>query len=462
MNAHGRKTSARLGRLVVLWIFASTVPSLAAAATTETPTWSDVAPILESHCLRCHTPGSVAPMSLRTFGETRPWAKAILRNVTSGAMPPWFADPSVGRFKNDPRLDAAEIDTIARWVEGGALRGQPAAEDGRDGAGASEPAPGSAPSWQLGEPDVIVEMPEAFDIPAEGTIDYVYLRTPIGNDQPKWVRAVEVVAGSRAHVHHIDVMVCREGCPNSGFYAALEPGVPTQPPRAPRRREKPEFDPFGMVDGDETEFYYSFLPGGAPLELPVGHGRLLPPGAEMVLSLHYTANGEPGRDRSRVGLYFLDEPPERRVVSFFLDNWSIWVPAGAPRYEARTRRALARDAELLAVTPHMHFRGSAAELAVQSPGPDSAPTPILSVPDYDFAWQITYQLESPMRLVKGTELQLLTVFDNSADNPYNPDPTVDVGWGLQSWDEMSSAFLEFAVPLDADPESVFEDPPEVP
>ena len=424
------------------------------ASASEAPTWDDVAPILEAHCLRCHMPMSVAPMSLRTFDEARPWAKAIRRNVTGGTMPPWFADPKVGRFKNDPRLSPREIETITRWVDGGAPPGD------RPSMTQAQPPSMDGTSWQLGTPDLVVEMPEAFEIPADGTIDYVYLRTPIGNSEPRWVRAVEVLAGSRAHVHHIDVMVCKRGCPSSPFYAALEAGVPTQPPRAPQRRQKPEFDPFGMVDGDDTEFYYSFLPGGMPRELPEGHGRLLPAGAELVLSLHYTANGEPAQDRSRVGLYFLDEPPQRRVVSFFLDNWSIWVPAGAPRYEARTRRAVARDVELLAITPHMHFRGVAAELAFRPPA--SAARPILSVPAYDFAWQITYELEEPLRLAKGSELQLLNVFDNSADNPYNPDPTVDVAWGLQSWDEMSSAFLEFAVPLDADPDTVFAAPPETP
>lgn len=435
-----------------LWL-AVAVP-LAAAPSTETPTWTDVAPILEAHCLRCHTPGSVAPMSLRTYAEARPWAKAIRRNVEAGSMPPWFADPEVGHFANDPRLSAEEIETIVAWVGAGAAAGE----------GGHSPAPVQAsepmqPTWQLGTPDLVVEMPEAFQIPASGVIDYVYLRTPIGNETPRWVRAVEVLAGSRAHVHHIDVMVCSAGCPNSAFYAALKPGVPTQPPRMPQRRSKPEFDPSGMVDGDDTEFYFSFLPGGAPLELPEGHGRLLPAGAELVLSLHYTANGEPAEDRSRVGLYFLEEPPQRRVVSFFLDNGTIWIPAGASRYEARTHRALARDVELLAVTPHMHFRGAAAELAVQRPEEGAPRERILSVPEYDFAWQITYQLEQPIRLRKGTELQLLTVFDNSADNPYNPDPSADVAWGLQSWDEMSSAFLEFAVPLDADPDTVFAGPP---
>lgn len=456
------KTKVQLEITVLLLVLMAVLamPTAGAGSAKETPTWSDVSPILEAHCLRCHTPGSVAPMSLRSYGEVRPWAKAIRRNVTTGTMPPWFADPEVGRFKNDPRLTEEEIDVIARWVDGGAPPGEASEPDATTAVLSDEHS--SAPTWQLGRPDLIVEMPEAFDIPAEGIIDYVYLRTPMGTTEPRWVRAVEVLAGSRAHVHHIDVMVCAAGCPNSQFYAALEPGVPTQPPRMPQRRQKPEFDSFGMVDGDDTEFYYSFLPGGAPLELPEGHGRLLPAGAELILSLHYTANGEPARDRSRIGLYFLEEPPERRVVSFFLDNWTIWIPAGAPRYEAFTRRALAIDANLLAVTPHMHFRGAAAELALQPVAAEADRRRILSVPDYDFAWQITYQLDPPMHLEKGSELQLTTVFDNSADNPYNPDPTVDVGWGLQSWDEMSSAFLEFAVPLETEPDSVFAAPPDEP
>lgn len=413
----------------------------------QPPVYRDIEPILAKHCHRCHRPGEVAPMSLLSFEEVRPWARSIQRAVRSGAMPPWFADPSIGEFKNDARLSAEEIDTVVGWVDAGAQRG----DRSRD-PDTSPAARHPAPEWRIGTPDMVVSMPEPYSVPATGVVDYVYLRMPTRLSQDRWIQALEVQPGDRSVVHHIDVMVCRPGCTQDATLAALVPGVPTLMPESPISTQ-PEPSAKAWVEGTDIEFLASFLPGGRPLELPEGYARLLPKGAELVLNIHYAPNGEKAEDQSRVGFVF-GKRPQHRVISYFLDNYSLWIPAGAPEYQLSSSARLARPAKLLGITPHMHFRGRAAEVSLSTP--DGGREAVLLVPRYDFNWQITYLLNQPRKLTAGTEIDYLLRWDNSATNPDNPDPSREVPWGRQTRDEMASVFLTLAVPTDVQPAEVFE------
>jgi hypothetical protein len=362
-------------------------------------------------------------------------------------MPPWFADPQVGRFRDEGRLSSSELDTILRWVDAGAPPGESSDRAEAVTVGASS----DAAEWHIGSPDLVVTMPEAFEVPAEGVVEYVYLRMPTGLREDRWIRAIEVQPGERGVVHHIDVLVCAEGCRGEPRLAALEPGVPTILPGSPIT-EQPEASDEAWVEGEEMEFLTSFLPGGSPSTLPDGYARLLPAGAEIVLNVHYAPNGVAVADRSRVGFVF-SEPPERRVISYFLDNYTLWIPAGAASYEIASTARLAQRAELLALTPHMHFRGTGAEIELLDRRGGSEP--LLRVPRYDFDWQLTYVLAEPRVLHPGDALRYVLRYDNSVDNPANPDPQRDVPWGRQTSDEMASVFVTVAVPTGVSPGEVF-------
>lgn len=401
----------------------------------ETVTYSDhVRPILDRHCGSCHREGEVAPMALQTFEQTRPWARSIARETSARRMPPWFADAEPGVFANDSRLSGEEIDVLRRWAEQGALPGSPT-----DG----QAAPASN-GWRLGTPDLVVAMEEPYPVPAEGEIDYVFVLLETGLTSERWLSGIEVLAGERSVIHHIDVMLCGPECLEQ---TPLEVGRPGFLPRT-KITEPPVFRPDAWLDGDGGDFLFSYLPGGQPLKLPNGSARLLPKDSALLLSLHYTTTGEEAFDLSRVGLHFDDEPPEDRVLSLIFDNQTIWIPAGAESYAAASEATFGVDVELLALTPHMHYRGSASEVVATFP--DGRRESLLSVPRYDFNWQITYVFAEPVTLPAGTQVTVHSTFDNSAANPYNPDPTVPVAWGRQSWDEMSSAFLEVSVPRETD------------
>ncbi len=404
----------------------------------------EVLPILERHCVECHRPGEVAPMSLRSWQEARPWAKSIRQAVATRAMPPWFADPTVGEFRNDRRLSDAEIATLVAWVDAGAPKGEDSP--------ASHPLSDPELHWGIGEPDLVVVMPEAYPVPAQGVVDYVNIKIPTGVTEDRWIDAIEVRPGERSVIHHIDVLVCRPGCPEDEDLAALEPGAPAFFPVS-ANTEAPQPTVRAGISGDEVEFLASYLPGGRPQRLPSGHARLLPKGAELVFNIHYTPNGSAVSDQSRVGFRFSPEEPRRRVVSLFLDNYSLWVPAGAEDYSIDTEATLAREATLLSITPHMHSRGVAAEVELSTAGTQA--TPLLRVPRYDFNWQIDYEYVRPIELSEGDRIRYRLRYDNSDRNPDNPDPGRDVPWGRQTVDEMSSLFVTLAVPPSVSPSQVF-------
>jgi hypothetical protein len=385
--------SVRIG--VVLSALLVSVPALA-----QTPTFAkDVAPIFYSKCVECHRPTMFAPMSLVKYDDARPWARSIRNRVATRTMPPWGADPAHGVFKNDPRLSEKEIATILAWVDGGAPKGNDAD---------LPVAPTFVDGWTIGQPDMVFAMKESFAIPATGTIEYQYIRIPMDIAEDKWLAAIEIKPQARAHVHHVIAFTVPAGSEisegavlgagNIGGVTPNKPGV--------------VFDP--------------------------GVGRLLQGKSDLVLQMHYTTNGEATVDKTQVGVRFLKEAPEWQQRGGSVLQPRFVIPAGAPAHEVRGSRVLQADTIITSFTPHMHMRGK--DMTYTAKYPDGRTEVLLSVPKWDFNWQITYQLAEAKRLPKGTEIEVVAHFDNSPQNKFNPDPTKDVRWGDQTWEEMMIGF----------------------
>ncbi len=387
-----------LGAALVVLGLASTASADTALAT---PTFAkDVAPIFYTHCVECHRPTMFAPMSLMTFEEARPWARAVKQRVVAREMPPWGADPAIGAFRNDPRLSDAEIDTIVRWVDGGAPKGRdkdlPRKPEFVDG-------------WTIGKPDVVLKMTDAFEVPASGVIDYQYISIPTNFTEDRWIKAIEISPGSRAHVHHVIAY--------------------TQPAGMSGRRG----GALGRTNIGGT------TPNKPGVVFPDGVARLLRAGHDIVLQMHYTTNGVEATDRTSVAIIFAKEPPKKMVAGGMALNLRLRIPPGDPNHEVTATYTFNEDTVLTSMTPHMHVRGK--DMTYVARYPDGRSETLLSVPKYDFEWQITYQLAEPKVMPKGTKLDVIAHFDNSPANKFNPDPTKEVRWGDQTWEEMMIGFF---------------------
>jgi hypothetical protein len=377
--------------------------ALAVAGTTATPVTftKDVAPILFKSCAECHRPTMFAPMSLMNYEEVRPWARAIKEKVVRRSMPPWHAEGPTGEFKNDPRLSQAEIDTIAAWVDAGAPKG--ADKD-------MPPTPTfRAEGWTIGKPDVVFSMATEYHIPADGTVPYLNFRIPTNLGEDKWIQAYEFRPSNRAQVHHIVASVVP---PNAG--------------------------PGSVAEG--TGSLGNLVPSRPGVALPAGVAKLLPANSDIILQMHYTTNGTPATDRTEVGLIFAKEPPKWQIGSAGVNNLMFVIPPKDPNYEVRTKRKLTEDTLVRAFMPHMHVRGK--DMTILAHYSDGRTQTLLSVPHYDFNWQTTYELKQPEILPKGTEIEVIAHYDNSASNANNPDPLHEVRWGDQTWEEMMIAAIE--------------------
>ncbi|MFN0084740.1 MAG: c-type cytochrome [Blastocatellia bacterium] len=384
---------------------------------------ADVAPIIQKNCQSCHRPGEVAPMSLRSYKEVRPWAKSIREAVTSRAMPPWFADPKHGEFSNDCRLSQQEIDTIAAWVEGGAKEGDP---------GDLRPNPTFAEGWQIGKPDVVLPMTVEYDIPAEGTIPYKYFAVPTHFTEDRYVQFAEIRQGDRAHVHHVIVSV---RYPESGD---LPPAGEINPAALGSIRRNS-----GDRPANSDGRLVGWAPGEAPLVLRAGQAKLIKKGSVLVFQVHYTTNGEPGRDRSSVGLIFSKVPVEKRVITAGAVQSSFVIPAGAANHEVTSEFAFKEDSHIDSLHPHMHMRGKDFKYTLVYP--DGTSKILLSVPRWDFGWQLTYVLKEELFAPKGSKLVCVAHYDNSIHNKFNPDPSKEVRWGDQTWEEMMIGYVDFTL-----------------
>lgn len=374
--------------------------------------YRDVSPILERHCQECHRPGEIAPMPLVSYQETRPWAKAIRDEVRARKMPPWFADRCCGKFGNGRSLSDGEISTLVHWVEAGAPEG-----DKRDAPAAVRWTDG----WNITRPDAVFEIPP-FNVPSSGAIEYQYFAVPTHFTEDKWVEAVEVRPGARKAVHHAVVYI-------------REPGSTWTS---------------GPTKADILQVH---APGTAPEIWPAGMAKLIPAGSDLVFEIHYTPDGKPERDTTKIGVIFAKKPPEKRVLTLQMDRSDFAIPPGDPDYRVSVWGTLPNDALLLGMFPHMHLRGKAFEFMRVLP--DGRPDVMLRVSKYNFYWQLDYKLAAPLPLKKGTRLVWTAWFDNSANNPLNPDPLKEVRYGHQSWDEMMVGFFDVAVDAGVDKNSFF-------
>jgi hypothetical protein len=392
-------------RLVTLAAVTLTVFVSAAAAPTPTFT-KDIAPILYKKCVECHRETGIAPMSLMTYDEARPWARAVKQKVVAREMPPWGADPSIGRFANDPSLKPSEIDAIVAWVDGGAPKGNPAD---------LPPAPKFADGWTIGQPDYIFTMLEPFTVPADGTLPYLYVTVPTNLKQDVWVRGVELKPTDRRVVHHI--------------ISTLVEGNGKAPDPKPRLTREP-----GRRDIGGT--FSNYVPGRLYGSYEEGVARKIPAGSDIVLQMHYTTIGQPVTDRTQIGIVVSKEPPSklRQASSGSIRNMTWVIPPGDPNYEVAGKVTFDHDIYLTSLYPHMHMRGKDASYAIVYP--DGREEVVLRVPKYDFNWQLTYRLAEAKLIPKGSTLKVTMHYDNSRGNRYNPDPSAAVRWGEQTWEEM--------------------------
>ena len=417
--------------------------ALFAAPAQDVTFHKQIEPILQVRCQGCHRSGEAAPMSLLTYQEARPWAKAIREAVLIRKMPPWFADPAHGHFANDRRMPQEEIDRIVAWVDGGAKEGDPS----------DAPKPLSfTDGWVMGKPDAVIEMPVAFQVPASGTVEYTYFVVPTGFTEDKWVENVEVRAGNSKVVHHV-VLEVRP--PGVKYLTDAKYGEPYVPPQR-AKQHKPDTGQ-GLLELASIEVAGVYVPGGVPYYLKPGQARLIPAGSDLIFQMHYTTNGKAGTDRSKVGFQFAKQPPTERVVNTFVSNRNLHIPPGSADEAVVAKVTLQADSTLLAMFPHMHVRGKGFEYRATYPSGETET--LLSVPKYNFNWQLTYYLDQPKVLPKGTVLECVARYDNSANNAFNPDPAKEVYWGDQTWDEMLAGFVDLAMPVTMDPLSLLPPKP---
>ncbi len=409
---------------------------VARAADAPVATFSkDVARILQKHCQQCHRPGEIAPMPLLTYSQARPWAKAIRSAVVTKKMPPWFADARFGHFSNDTSLTQREIDTLVAWADAGAPEGNrsdlPKPVDFEEG-------------WSIGKPDVVLEMPRALPIPAKGTLDIIYLVVPADFKQDRWVQAAEIRPGNRALVHHINAIL---RTPDQQIMRRIAPGVPYSPPR------NTKFTPPADGSQPDSEFFVGYVPGLFGKRWPEGEAKFVPAGSDFIFQIHYSTNGTAGTDQSKIGLIFSKEPPRQRVLSAVAKNWTFVIPPGDAHHEVRSMVEFASDVTLVSLQPHMHYRGRDYEYKAVYPSGETEV--LLRVPNYDFNWQLTYFFAQPKLMPRGTRIECTAHFDNSVNNPANPDPSAAVTYGEQSWDEMMSGWMEIGFDPGKDAKSLF-------
>lgn len=363
-------------------------------------------------------------MPLLTYRQARPWAKAIRDAVVTRKMPPWFADPRFGHFSNDRALSQAEIDTVAAWVAAGSPEG-----DMKD----RPPARVWPQGWNIGPPDAVFEMPQPFELQPSGAIEYQYIILPTGLKEDRWVQKVEVRPTARDAVHHAVVYI-RE--PGAEWLRGRPAGVPFSLPSTPDHRPNP-------LSFTKSDILLVYTPGNSMDAWPQGMAKKIPAGADIVLQMHYTANGKPKTDRTRIGVVFAREKPAKAVYTLQMSNDRFVIPPGDPAYRAEVSGTLPNDALLLSLFPHMHLRGKSFEYMTVAPG--GRVQELLKVNHYDFNWQLTYRLDPPLKLRAGARLTCTATFDNSPNNPRNPDPSAEVRFGEQSWEEMMIGFFDVAV-----------------
>lgn len=367
------------------------------ASTSSWVTYSNqVSRILNRRCVECHREGEAAPFALTTYHAVATWAATIREVVDEGRMPPWFADPRHGQFRNDARLTAEEKHLLFAWIDAGCPEGDRA----------EQPAPPQfTEGWRIPKPERVLFMTEKpHEVPAEDEVRYEYFTVDPAFTEDCYVRAAEVRPGNRAVVHHALVLLVRPG-------------------------EMP----------DAVGALLNYAPGMGPTVLPDGVALHIPAGSKFLFQMHYTPNGSPQTDHTSLGLVFADAKEVRcRVRGGGVHDPSLCIPPGAAHHVVTASEKFTEDVDLLSVSPHLHLRGRA--FRYEAVYPNGRREVLLDVPRYSFDWQLRYEFAEPVRLKKGTQLLCTAQYDNSRDNPRNPDPRAEVRWGDQTSDEMLIGF----------------------
>jgi hypothetical protein len=297
-------------------------------------------------------------------------------------------------------LSQKEIETIVAWVDQGTPEGNP-----KD----LSPAPRFVDGWNIGKPDVVFYLPQDYPVPATGVVEYKYFTVPTNFTEDRWIQAAEIRPGNRGVVHHIIVFVHKTGEPQ--------------------------------------KLLVGYAPGEQPAIITRGLGKKIPAGANLLFQVHYTPNGTEAKDRSFVGLVFAKEMPHNEIITRPVMNARFVIPPGHPNYQVDSSYTFSEDGKIYALMPHMHLRGKDFEYRVTYP--DGTSKVILSVPKYDFSWQSYYAFKEPVAAPKGTRVDCIAHFDNSAKNKYNPDPTKEVRWGDQTWEEMMIGWMSYTLDKNA-------------
>lgn len=376
----------------------------------------DIAPLLQANCMSCHREGEVAPFPLTTFEHAAKRAEQLADVVASRFMPPWKPEPGYGHLAGERRMTSRQIELLRQWADAGAPAGN--SDD-------LPPSPKFADGWVLGEPDLVIKVPEPFDIPAEGRDVFRNFVIPLALESDQLVSAVEFRPGNRRVVHHALFFLDSSGVARQKDAADAGPGYSTF--------GGPGIVPTGALGG--------WAPGGTPRSLPEGMGRLLRKGSDLVIQVHYHPSGKPEQDQSTVGIHFVKGTASQVVGGLLVLDRSLAIPAGTRHHSMTGSYTLPSTATLLGLTPHMHLLGR--EMRVTATLPDGKVEPLIHIKDWNFNWQDQYLLAEPLQLPKGTRLDVLAAYDNSEDNPLNPNsPPKRVTWGEQTTDEMFICFFQ--------------------
>src|SRR5262249_47816552 len=357
----------------------------------------DVAPIFFKNCADCHRAGEIAPFSVMSYKDVRPWAKSIREKVASREMPPWHADPNHGEWLNDRRLTQAEISTIVGWVDGGAMEGDP-----KD----LPPPPKFADGWTIGRPDETFSIPEQ-SIPATGVVPYKYLTVPTNLKEDRWITDAEIRSTGRSAMHHVIVFI--------------------QDPKNP-----------ATADGN---LLAGVAPRGQPARYRPGFGKNIPAGSKPTLLRPSNPNGDVTKIVTAIALKYAKRRRELNIITGAVLKRSFTIAAAAPNHEVKSSYVYKDDEHLTSLMPHMHLRGK--DFEIKAIFPDGATRTLLKVPRYDFNWQTYYVPKEPLAIPKGSKIECTAHFDNSPANKFNPDPTKDVKWGDQKWEEMMIGWLGY-------------------
>ena len=374
-----------------------------------------VAPILLEKCQFCHQAGGVAPWAMDSYDRVKGWSAMMREVLMNRRMPPWHADPAIGSFSSDRSLSGEQLRTLVHWINAGAPRGE-----GPDPL--AERKVQIVPEWPLGEPDLVIDVPEQ-QIAASGVIDYRYIDVPLPFDRDVWVRAVHLRPSNRAVMHHAFAFV----------KFPSQPGV-----------RQPDWN-----DGLNS-FFAAYIPGLHIETFPGGSGQLLPKGSALEFQLHYTVAGYATTDRPKLAIYLHKRPPSRELVVASAWTKDLRIPPYVADYPVEAKFVFDQDALLHSFLPHMHLRGS--RISYEARYPDGRSALLLSVPRYHFNWQSLYSLRTPRPVPAKTEIVVRGAFDNSRSNPANPDPSKEVRFGRQSWDEMFIGYVMYTVPRRDDPQ----------